>query len=244
MKIDLFQSVATAEFSKFAGVLSATLTASSLRISSPGISSPPLALFVVMLPKAHLTWHSRMSGSMWVVTPLCLSGSWQSFLYSSFGYSCYLFLISSASVRSRSFLSFIVPIFAWNVPLDLQVLLELTPPKRCPFHYKGLECKSRKSRDTWSNRQTLPWSTEWTRERLIRLCQLNVLDMANTLFQQHKKRLYSWASPDGRSWNQHDYILCSHRWGNSIQSVKQDQELTVAQIMNSLLPNSDFNWRK
>ena len=43
---------------------------------------------------------------------------------------------------------------------DLQDLLELTPPKRCPFHYRGLECKSRKSRNTWSNRQIWPWSTE------------------------------------------------------------------------------------
>ena len=43
---------------------------------------------------------------------------------------------------------------------DLQDLLELTPPKRCSFHYRGLECKSRKSRNTWSNRQIWPWSTE------------------------------------------------------------------------------------
>ena len=43
---------------------------------------------------------------------------------------------------------------------DLQDLLELTPKKRCPFHYKGLECKSRKSRNTWSNRKIWPWSTE------------------------------------------------------------------------------------
>ena len=42
---------------------------------------------------------------------------------------------------------------------DLQDLLELTP-KRCPFHYRGLECKSRKSRNTWSNRQIWPWNTE------------------------------------------------------------------------------------
>ena len=42
---------------------------------------------------------------------------------------------------------------------DLQDLLELTPQK-CPFHYRGLECKSRKSRDTWSNRQIWPWSTK------------------------------------------------------------------------------------
>ena len=39
---------------------------------------------------------------------------------------------------------------------DLQDLLELTPPKRCPFHYRGLECKSRKSRETWSKNQESP----------------------------------------------------------------------------------------
>ena len=43
---------------------------------------------------------------------------------------------------------------------DLQDLLELTPKKRCPFHCRGLECKSRKSRNTWSNRQIWPWNTE------------------------------------------------------------------------------------
>ena len=43
---------------------------------------------------------------------------------------------------------------------DLQDLLELTPKKRCPFHYRGPECKSRKSRKTWSNRQIWPWNME------------------------------------------------------------------------------------
>ena len=52
---------------------------------------------------------------------------------------------------------------------DLQDLLELTPKKRCPFHYRGLECKSRKSRNTWSNRQIWPWSTEWSREKANRV---------------------------------------------------------------------------
>ena len=71
---------------------------------------------VVTLPMAHLTSHSRRSGSRWVITPSWLSWSWRSILYSSSG-SCYLFLISSASVMSITFLSFIEPIFAWNVPL-------------------------------------------------------------------------------------------------------------------------------
>ena len=69
-----------------------TFTASSFRIwnSSTGITSPPLALFVVMLLKIHLTSHSRMSDSSWVITPSWLSGSWRSFLYSFSVYSCHL----------------------------------------------------------------------------------------------------------------------------------------------------------
>ena len=94
--------------------------------SSTGIQSPPLALFVVVLSKAHLTSHSRMSGSRWVITPLWLSGSWRSFLYSSSVYSCHLFLIASASVRSIPFLSFIEPIFPWNVPLVSNFLEDIS----------------------------------------------------------------------------------------------------------------------
>ena len=77
-----------------------------------------------MLPKARLTSHSRMSGSRWVITPLWLSGSWRSFLHSSSVYSCHLFLISSASVRSLPVQSFIEPIFAWNVPLVSLIFLK------------------------------------------------------------------------------------------------------------------------
>ena len=119
MKTDLFQSCGHCWVFQICWYTECiTLTASSFRIwnRSAGIPTPPLVLFVVMLPKAHLTSHSSMSGSRWVITPSWLSGSWRSFLYSSSMYSCYLFLISSASVRSMLFLSFTVPIFAWNVP--------------------------------------------------------------------------------------------------------------------------------
>ena len=51
-------------------------------------------------------------------------------------------------------------------------------------------------------------------------CQENALLIANTLFQQHKRRLYTWTSPDGQHWNQIDYILCSQRWRSYIQSTK------------------------
>ena len=95
--------------------------------SSTAIPSPPLVLFVVMLPSAHLTSHSRMSGSKWVITPSWLSGSWRSFLYSSSVYSCHFFLISYASVRYIPFLSFIELTFAWTVPLvSLNFLEEIS----------------------------------------------------------------------------------------------------------------------
>ena len=77
-----------------------------------------------MLPKAHLTSHSRMSDSRWVITPLWFSGSWRSFLYSSSVYSCHLYLVSSASIRSKLFLSLIVPIFSWNVSLLSLIFLK------------------------------------------------------------------------------------------------------------------------
>ena len=57
-------------------------------------------------------------------------------------------------------------------------------------------------------------------QRLIEFCQENALVIANTLFQQHKRKLYTWTSPDGRHRNQTDYTLCSQRWRSSIQSAK------------------------
>ena len=64
------------------------------------------------------------------------------------------------------------------------------------------------------------------------------------LFQQHKRCLYTGTSPDGQYWNQIDDILCSQRWRSSIESAETRLWLTVAQITNSVLPNSDLNWRK
>ena len=57
-------------------------------------------------------------------------------------------------------------------------------------------------------------------QSLIEFCQENTLVIANTLFLQHKRRLYTWTSPDGQHQNQIDYILCSQRWRSSIQSAK------------------------
>ena len=76
-----------------------------------------------MLPKTHLTLHSRMSGFRLVITPW-LFGMWRCFLYNSSVYSCYFLLISFASFRSIAFLSFIVPFFARNVPLVSLIFLK------------------------------------------------------------------------------------------------------------------------
>ena len=75
-------------------------------------------------------------------------------------------------------------------------------------------------------------------QRLIEFCQENTLVIANTLFQQHKRRLYTWTSSDGQHQNQTDYILCSQRWRSSIQSAKtrpgadcgSDHELLIAKF--------------
>ena len=130
--------------------------------------------------------------------------------------------------------------------------------ERCPFHHRGLECKNRKSRDTWKNRQIWSWSTKWSRAKANRvLSREHTVCQENTHFQQHKRRLYTWTSPDGQHWNQIDYILCSQRWRSIFElspclfnlyaeysQQKQELELTLAQIIISLLQNSGSNWRK
>ena len=79
-------------------------------------------------------------------------------------------------------------------------------------------------------------------QRLIEFCQENTLVIVNTLFQQHKRRLYTWTSPDGQHQNQIDYILCSQRWRSSIQSARtrpgadcgSDHELLIAKFRLTL----------
>ena len=125
MKTDLFQSCGHCWVFQICWHLSATLSQHHLSgFEIAQLNSITFTVFVVMLPKVHLTSHSRMSGSSWVITPYWLSGLWRSFLCSSSVYSCHLFLISSASVRSIPFLSFIEPIFAWNVPLVSLIFLK------------------------------------------------------------------------------------------------------------------------
>ena len=144
---DLFQSCGHCwVFQTFWHTACSTFTTSSFRIwnSSVGIPLPPLSLFAVMLPKAHLTSHSRMSGSRWVTTPSWLFRSLRPFLYSSSVYSFHL-LISSAFVKFLLFLSFIVPILAWNVPLISLIFLTLSLAFPFYFFSTSLHCSLRKA---------------------------------------------------------------------------------------------------
>ena len=78
-------------------------------------------------------------------------------------------------------------------------------------------------------------------QKLTELCQGNALVIEDIFFRKHKGWFYTWTSPDGQHQNQVDCIIWSWRWKSSIQLAKQDGKLTVAQIMNSLLPNSDLH---
>ena len=127
---------------------------------------------------------------------------------------------------------------------DLQDLLELTPQKRSPFHYSVLECKSRKSTDTWSNSQIWLWSTEWIRAKVNR-----VLPKEHTGQDKHPLPTTQEKTTHGHHQTVNTkirLIICfAAKDGEALYSQqKQDQELTVARIMNSLLPNSGLNWRK
>ena len=121
---------------------------------------------------------------------------------------------------------------------DLQDFLELTPKKDVLFIIGAWSTKV--------GRQETPGVTGkfglgvWKEagQRLTEFCQENALVIANTLFQQHKRRLYTWTSPDDQHRNQIDYILCSQRCRSSIQSTKtrpgadcgSDHELLIAKF--------------
>ena len=122
---------------------------------------------------------------------------------------------------------------------DLQDLLELTPKKDVLFIIWDWNAKvgSQETPGVTGKFGLGIWNEAG--QRLIEFCQENALVITNTLFQQHKRRLYTWTSPDGQHRNRL-IIFFAAKDGEALYSQqKQDWELTVAQIMNSLLPNSD-----
>ena len=102
---------------------------------------------------------------------------------------------------------------------DLQDLLELTP-KNIVFIIEDWNAKVGSQETPGVTGKFGLGVQNETGQRLIEFCQENTLVIANTLFKQHKRRLYTWTSPDGQHRNQIDYILCSQRWRSSIQPQK------------------------
>ena len=92
---------------------------------------------------------------------------------------------------------------------DLQDLLELTPPKHDRFILGDWNTKVGSQETPGVTGKFVLGIRNEAGQRLIELCQENTLVLANTLFQQYKRRLYTWTSPDGQHRNQIDYILCS-----------------------------------
>ena len=103
---------------------------------------------------------------------------------------------------------------------DLRDLLELTPKKDVLFILGDWNAKVGSQETPGVTGKFGLGVQNEAGQRLIEFCQENALIIANTLFQQHKRRLYTWTSPDGQHRNQIDYILCSQRWRGSIQSTR------------------------
>ena len=128
---------------------------------------------------------------------------------------------------------------------DLQDLLKLTPKKDVVFIIGDWNAKV--------GSQEIPGLTSKfglglqnvKGQGLTEFCQENTLVIENNLFQQHKRRLYTWISLDGIQYqNQIDYNLHSWRWIFSIKSAKTGQGADCASGHKLLIANSDLNWRK
>ena len=124
---------------------------------------------------------------------------------------------------------------------DLQDLLELTPKKDVLFITEDWNAKVGSQETPGVTGKFGLGIRNEAGQRLTEFFQENALVIANTLFQQHKRRLYTWTSSDGQHRNDIDYIFAAKDGEALYSQQKRDQELTVAQIMNSLLPNSDSN---
>ena len=142
-----------------------------------------------MLSKAHLTSHSRMSGSRWV----------------------------------------------W-------VITPGNTEKRCPFHYRGLECKLW-SQEPPGNRQIWPWITEWSRAKANRIlpreCTGHSKHPLPTTQQKTLPMDIKMVNTKIRL-----NIFFAANDGEALYSQQKEDQFWLWLIMNSLLPNSGLNWRK
>ena len=127
---------------------------------------------------------------------------------------------------------------------DLQDCLESTAKKRCLFHHRGLQCKSRKSRYTWSNRQIWPWSTKWRRAKANR-----VLPGEHTGHSKHRlpttkettlhMNITRWSIPKS------DLLYSLQPKAEKLYIVSKNKTRRWLWLTSGTpLPNSDLNWKK
>ena len=128
-----------------------------------------------------------------------------------------------------------------HIYIGVCVYIYICTPKRYSFHYRDWNAKVGSQETPGVIGKFGLGVQNQAGQRVIEFCQENALVIANTLFQQHNTILYTWTSPDGQHRNQTDYIFAAKDGEALYSQQKQDQELTVAQIMNSLLANSDLN---
>ena len=129
---------------------------------------------------------------------------------------------------------------------DLQDLLDLIPKKDVLFIIGDWNAKVGSEEITWSNRQIWPWSTKWSRAKANKVLPRERTGHSKYPLPQHNRRLNSTHGHHQMVNTEIRLILLfAAKDGEALYSQqKQDRELTVAQIMNSLLPNSDLTWRK
>ena len=100
------------------------------------------------------------------------------------------------------------------------------------------------SLENWSNRQVWPWSTKWSKAKANRVLPRKCMVKANTLFQQCKRWLYTWTSPDGQYPNQIDHILCSQRWRISIEWAETRPGADCGSDHDILIAKFRLKWKK
>ena len=140
---------------------------------------------------------------------------------------------------------------------DLQGLLEFTR-KRCPFHYRWLECKSRKSRNTWSSRQIWPWSSEWSskekKSEITQACPtlFDPLDCSlpgSSILGIFKARILEWvcisfsrrsSQPRGWTWVSHIVGRCFTVWATREVNEAGQRPIEFCQDNALLISNTLF----
>ena len=124
---------------------------------------------------------------------------------------------------------------------DLQDLLELTPKRDVLFIIGDWNAKVGSQETPGVTGKFGLGVQNEAGQKLIEFCQENALVIANTLFQHHKRKLYTWTSPDGQHRNQIDYILCRQRWRSSIRSAKTRLGADCGSDHEHFIDNSDLN---